>query len=85
MFSGFSSGTLASEAANPAVGLWHLKQPTVGESKLYIAEEAGKLEAQEIGLANARVTAATFKDGLLVVHWKVSDDLQGYWELGAEQ
>ena len=36
---------------------------------------------QEVGNGNARSTIASCKDGLLVVHWEVSEDLRGYWVL----
>ena len=66
---------------NPAVGDWRLKQPSVGESTLHITEKAGKLEVQEKGNGNARSTIASCKDGFLVIHWEVSEDLRGYWVL----
>ncbi len=66
---------------NPAVGDWHLNQPSVGESTLRITEKAGKLDVEEVGNGNARSTIASYKDGLLVIHWEVSEDLRGYWVL----
>jgi polyhydroxybutyrate depolymerase len=69
------------QAVNPAVGTWHLNQPSVGESDLHITESAGKLEVQEIGRGGAKSTVATCEDGLLVIHWRVRDDLRGYWVL----
>ncbi len=72
-------------AANPAVGDWHLNQPSVGESDLHITETAGKLQVQEIGRGNAKSTTATCEDGLLVIHWKVSAVLRGYWVLNLNE
>ena len=37
----------------PIIGMWRLKQPSVGESQLQITEKDGKLEVQEIGLGGA--------------------------------
>ena len=51
------------------------------ESRLQITEQAGQLEVQEIGNGNAKSTIASYKDGLLVIHWEVSEDLRGYWML----
>jgi hypothetical protein len=62
-----------------------LNQPTVGESKLQITEMAGGLEVEEIGLGNAKGTIASCKDGLLVIHWEVSEDLRGYWVLNLNE
>ena len=63
------------------IGMWRLKQPTVGESQLQITEKAGKLEVQEIGLGGAKGTTVSYADGLLVIHWEANQDLRGYWEL----
>jgi predicted esterase len=76
---------LRKQSKNPAVGDWHLNQPSVGESKLQITEKAGKLEVQEVGNGNARSSVASCKDGLLVIHWEVSEDLRGYWVLNLNQ
>jgi polyhydroxybutyrate depolymerase len=78
-------GSPSDPPGNPAVGDWQLNQPTVGESKLHISEEAGRLEVQEVGNGNARSTIASCKDGLLVVHWEVSEDLRGYWVLNLNE
>jgi polyhydroxybutyrate depolymerase len=75
----------AGRAANPAVGKWHLTQPSVGESDLQITESAGKLEVQEIGQGGAKSTLATCADGLLVIHWRVNDTLRGYWVLNLNE
>ena len=72
---------LRKQSKNPAVGDWHLNQRSVGPSKLHITATAGKLEVQEVGNGNARSTIATCKDGLLVIHWEVSENLRGYWVL----
>lgn len=66
---------------NPAVGDWHLNQPSVGPSNLHITEAGGKLQVQEIGNGKAKSTMATCEDGLLVIHWQVDQDLRGYWVL----
>jgi hypothetical protein len=58
-----------------------MNQPSVGEATLHITEKAGKLEVQEVGNGNAKSTIACYKDGLLVIHWEVSEDLRGYWVL----
>jgi polyhydroxybutyrate depolymerase len=79
------SQTQSTQSGNPAVGLWKLNQPTVGESKLQITEMAGRLEMQEIGLGNSKGTIATCKDGLLVIHWEVREDLRGYWVLNLNE
>ncbi len=70
---------------NPLIGLWRLKQPSVGESQLQITEKAGKLEVQEIGLGAAKGTMVSYMDGLLVIHWQASKDLRGYWELNLNE
>jgi dienelactone hydrolase len=75
----------AGRVANPAVGHWHLNQPSVGESDLHITESAGKLEVQEIGRGGAKSTLATCEDGLLVIHWRVNDTLRGYWVLNLNE
>jgi polyhydroxybutyrate depolymerase len=77
--------THPSQGGNPAVGDWHLNQPSVGESTLHITENAGKLEVQEEGRGNARSTSASCKDGLLVIHWEVREDLRGYWLLNLNE
>jgi polyhydroxybutyrate depolymerase len=77
--------TQSSANGNPVVGNWHLNQPSVGESNLRITERAGKLEVQEMGNGNAKSTLASCKDGLLVIHWEVSDDLRGYWVLNLNE
>ncbi len=71
----------ASEAANPAVGLWKMNQPGIGESKVEITEKDGKLHAQEIGLGNVTAKTVTYQDGLLVIHWELDENYHGYWEL----
>lgn len=71
--------------ANPAVGTWHLHQPSVGESELRITESTGKLKVQEIGQGGAKSTLATCADGLLVIHWRVNDNLRGYWMLNLNE
>jgi poly(3-hydroxybutyrate) depolymerase len=73
------------QGGDPAVGDWHLNQPSVGESTLHITKKAGHLEVQEAGNGNARSTIASCKDGLLVVHWEVSEDLRGYWVLNLNE
>jgi polyhydroxybutyrate depolymerase len=75
----------AGRAANPAVGNWHLTQPSVGESDLRISESAGKLVVQEIGAGGAKSTLATCEDGLLVIHWRVNETLCGYWVLNLNE
>ena len=77
----FKNKLQTSPTGNPAVGIWKLNQPTVGESNLQITEKAGKLEVQEIGRGNAKSTTASCKDGLLVIHWEVSEELRGHWVL----
>ncbi len=56
-----------------------------GESTLHITKKAGNLDVQEVGNGNARSTLAFYKDGLLVIHWEVSEDLRGYWVLNLNQ
>jgi poly(3-hydroxybutyrate) depolymerase len=73
------------QSRNPVAGDWRLNQPSVGESTLHITKKAGNLEVQEVGNGNARSTIASCKDGLLVVHWEVSEDLRGYWVLNLNQ
>lgn len=80
-----SRETPSNQLGNPVVGDWQLNQPTVGESKLRISEKAGQLDVQEIGQGNARSTTACCKDGLLVIHWEVSEDLRGYWVLNLNE
>jgi polyhydroxybutyrate depolymerase len=80
-----SHETASNRPGNPAVGDWQLNQPTVGESKLHISEKGGQLEVQEIGRGNARSTSVSCKDGLLVIHWEVSEDLRGYWVLNLNE
>jgi polyhydroxybutyrate depolymerase len=77
--------TQPNRGGNPAVGDWHLNQPSVGESNLHITEKGGKLFVQEIGRGNARSTTASCRDGLLVIHWEVSEDLRGYWMLNLNE
>jgi len=72
---------LKKQSKNPAVGDWHMNQPSVGEATLHITEKGGKLEVQEVGNGNAKSTIASYKDGFLVIHWEVSEDLRGYWVL----
>jgi polyhydroxybutyrate depolymerase len=80
-----ATAATAGRLANPAVGNWHLNQPSVGESDLHITETAGKLEVQEIGRGGAKSTLATCEDGLLVIHWRVDDGLRGYWVLNLNE
>ena len=77
--------TQPSKGGNPAVGVWQLNQPSLGESKLQITEKEGKLEVQEIGRGNARGTTSFCQDGLLVIHWEVYEDLRGYWLLNLNE
>jgi polyhydroxybutyrate depolymerase len=79
-----NSVTPSSQTGNPAVGLWKLNQP-FGVSNLQITEKAGKLEDQEIGQGNAKGTTVSCKDGLLVIHWEVGEDLRGYWVLNLNE
>jgi hypothetical protein len=67
--------------SDSVVGEWRLGQPTVGESTLRVTEKAGKLDVEEVGNGNAQSTIASYKDGLLVVHWQVRESLRGYWML----
>ena len=70
------------QSKNPVVGEWRLKQPSLNNSTLHIREVAGKLEVQEKGNGNAKSTTASYKDGLLVVHWATeSGKTRGYWVL----
>jgi pimeloyl-ACP methyl ester carboxylesterase len=66
---------------NSVVGQWRLRQPTVGESTLNITEKAAKLDVEEVGNGNAKSTIASYRDGLLVIHWEVRESLHGYWVL----
>jgi poly(3-hydroxybutyrate) depolymerase len=66
---------------NPVAGEWRLSQPTVGDSTLRITGKAGSLAVEEVGNGNARSTITSYKDGLLVIHWEVSERLRGYWVL----
>jgi len=38
-----------------------------------------------IGSGGAKSTVATCEDGLLVIHWRVRDDLRGYWVLNLNE
>jgi hypothetical protein len=64
-------------AAHPICGTWRQKN-VAGESDLKITENVGgdgTFDVQEIGLGNAQGWA-TFKDGVLTVHW-ITGDLHG--------
>jgi len=71
---------LRKQSKNPAGGNWQLKQP-FGDSTLHISTRDGKLEVREKGNGNAKSRIASCEDGLLVIHWEVSEDLRGYWVL----
>lgn len=72
-------------AGKTVVGLWQLKQPTVGESQLQVSEQGGKIEVKEIGLGGAKGTKVSYSDGLLVIHWEANPGLSGYWELRLDE
>jgi hypothetical protein len=72
---------LPERASCHLAGEWRLREPTVGESTLRITETAGKLDVEAVGNGNAKSTIASYKDGLLVIHWQVRESLRGYWVL----